>query len=228
MVTSVLQRPAMSRYDGVAAWYDDTFGARGEGGNGLQLRALLAGSSGHWLDVGCGTGAFFDILSSEGRSLVGVDLSADQLARAATHPVPLARADAAALPFAAGVFDGVTATYLHTDVDDVAPVFAEAARVLRPGGRVVYLGTHPCFVGPFVERRHDGRRVIHDGYRDASWHDASPFYGPGLRSRVGARHVPLAELLNAAIDAGLCLLHVDEPGDDDNVPLALAFVAAKR
>jgi hypothetical protein len=116
---------------------------------------------------------------------------------------------------------------VHTDVDDMAPVFAEAVRVLRPGGLLAYVGTHPCFVGHFVERRGDGRRVVHDGYFDAGWRDSSPFFGPGLRRRVGARHATLSELVNKLLATGVQLLEVVEPHTDEVVPSILALVAEK-
>ena len=175
----------------------------------------------------CGTGLHFEALRASGRALTGIDISADQLRIASTRHGRLVRADAARLPFAAGAFDGVSATYLHTDVDDIAPIFAEVARVLRPGGGFVYLGTHPCFIGHFADRRDDGRRVIDDGYSEARWHRSSRFRASGLRYRVGARHVPLAELLNSVLDAGLRLAHVEEPDTGEIVPGAIALVAHK-
>jgi SAM-dependent methyltransferase len=47
----------------------------------------------------------------------------------------------------------VVSLLTHTDLDHPEAAFAEAARVLRQGGRLSYVGTHPCFVTPFVERR---------------------------------------------------------------------------
>jgi len=41
--------------------------------------------------------------------------------------------------------------FAHTDVDDFAAVVREVARVLSPGGRFVYVGTHPCFVGRHID-----------------------------------------------------------------------------
>jgi SAM-dependent methyltransferase len=217
----------MARYDGHADWYHDQFEgyASAPGSSGLLLREVLGDAVGRWLDLACGTGLHFEALQAAGRAVVGIDLSADQLRVASVQSVPVVRGDATALPFAAGTFDGVSATYLHTDVDDVAPVFTEVARVLRPGGRFVYVGTHPCFVGHFVERRGDGRRVLHDGYFDAGWRDSSPFFGPGLRRRVGARHATLSELVNKLLATGLRLHEVLEPHNDEAVPMILALVA---
>jgi SAM-dependent methyltransferase len=219
----------MTRYDGHADWYHETFQgyASAPGSSGIVVREVLGDTGGRWLDVACGTGLHFDAIGAAGRHVVGVDLSEDQLRVAATDTVPLVRADATRLPFAAGAFDGVVATYVHTDVDDVGPIFDEAARVLRPGARFVYVGTHPCFVGHFVERRGDGRRVVHDGYFDAGWRDASPFFGPGLRRRVGERHATLSELVNKLLGTGLRLVEVIEPHTDEIVPWNLALVAEK-
>jgi SAM-dependent methyltransferase len=222
----------MARYDGHADWYHDQFEgyASAPGSSGLLLRELLGGRGGRWLDLACGTGLHFEALQASRREVVGLDLSTDQLRVASVHPVepvPLVQGDATILPFAGATFDGVAAAYVHTDVDDIAPVFAEAARVLRPGGRLVYVGTHPCFVGHFVERRGDGRRILHDGYFDTGWRDASPFFGPGLRRRVGERHATLSELVNKLLASGLRLREVVEPHSDEVVPGMLALAAEK-
>jgi hypothetical protein len=42
--------------------------------------------------------------------------------------------------------------FFHTDVEDFAVVAHQVARCLRPGGRFIYIGLHPCFIGPFVDR----------------------------------------------------------------------------
>jgi hypothetical protein len=104
---------------------------------------------------------------------------------------------------------------------------SEAQRVLVPGGRFVYVGTHPCFVGPFAERSaDDGSRRLHKGYRDAGWHNEGPGIGTtGLRHRVGVRHVPLADLANAMAGTGLMLERFAEDGGDDEFPDWLALAA---
>jgi SAM-dependent methyltransferase len=48
--------------------------------------------------------------------------------------------------------DLVVSEFTHTDVDDFAVLAAETRRVLRPGGRFVYVGLHPCFTGPLAEQ----------------------------------------------------------------------------
>ena len=142
-------------------------------------------------------------------------------------------ADATQLPFADESFQAVTSTYLHTDIEDIAPVFREAERVLRQGGRFLFIGTHPCFVGHFVELRDERTKVIHPGYRDARWHHDSPYVREqGVTRRVGYRHVPLAELIGALISSGLRLAQIEEPVEDhppaSDIPGMLALVAVKE
>jgi len=217
-----------ARYDGLADWYDSFI--RSEEVTPVALAALdrmLGSGPGRCLDVGCGTGIAFPTLAAQDWSVVGVDVSADQLAvahdRAQAAGARVVHADATQLPFADGSFEAVVSLLTHTDFDDMPAVFRECARVLAPGGRFVYVGVHPCFDGPMIERRADGPHLLHPGYRRAGWWpDAT---GP-VRSRVGAHHVPLAQLIGAVLDAGLRLEQIEEPGKDD-YPTLLALQASR-
>jgi demethylmenaquinone methyltransferase/2-methoxy-6-polyprenyl-1,4-benzoquinol methylase len=60
------------------------------------------------------------------------------LARAHTD-APLVRADVLHLPFRRASFDGVTCGFALRNVTDIGACFAETARVIRPGGRAVFL-----------------------------------------------------------------------------------------
>ncbi len=73
--------------------------------------------------------------------LCGVDLSPAQLAWARrNHPrVPLARADAARLPFADGTFDRVHCSWLLEHVPRPVPILREVRRVLKPGGYCLFV-----------------------------------------------------------------------------------------
>jgi SAM-dependent methyltransferase len=215
------------RYDGLADWYDREIGGLEVTRTALDAMARLVGAGpGTCLDLGCGTGVAIPRLRARGWRVVGVDLSGDQLRLASQRAGPpgasLVAADAAALPFADGSFDAVVSVLTHTDLDDPEAAFAEAARVLRRGGRVSYVGTHPCFVTPFVERRPTGTHRLHPGYRGRGWHHAGPGFGQGIRPRVGVHHLPLADLLGAALATGLRLIHLEEPGPDD-YPFLLAL-----
>jgi SAM-dependent methyltransferase len=220
-----------ARYDGLADWYDRfvTEATAYYGMVGAVAERLLGEGTGLCLDVGCGTGAHAALVRELGWRLVGLDISGDQLrvateSRRISHAVQ-ARADRA--PFVGACADAVLAVHIHTDVDDWEQVVREAARVLRPGGRLVYVGSHPCFIGSFAKFQQDGTCVLHPGYRERRLTFDGPGIGPhGVRTRVGERHVPLADLLMAVLHAGLRLDEIVEPGDGP-LPLLLGFSATK-
>jgi SAM-dependent methyltransferase len=98
------------------------------------------GAPGRALDLGCGSGVDDGYLAGAGFLVTGIDLSAEALRRARTvHPgVRFARADATRLPFGDGSFNLLTDRgCLHYLAAAERPRYAEeAARVLRPGGRL--------------------------------------------------------------------------------------------
>lgn len=213
-----------ARYDGLAAWYDD-YNASAARDNRESLVQMLGPGTGWCLDVGCGTGQYFDAIRSTGRSVVGLDRSLDQLRIARRRDQTVAQGDAAALPFADATFPTVVSLWASTDVDDWAQVMRETARVLQPGGRFVFYGAHPCFNGPHVQNRDDGARIVHPVYREAGRHEAAPWWSNGgVRQKLGMRHLPLSDLLNGVLGAGLSLEHVSEPREHA-VPYVLAFSA---
>jgi SAM-dependent methyltransferase len=119
-------------------------------------------------------------------------------------------ADAASLPLAEARLDAVVATLVHTDLDDWTAAVNEIGRVLRPGGRFVYVGVHPCFVGPFAERESAAVR-IHPGYSDTGRTFEGPGIGDGVRRRTGVHHRTIADLVNPLLPAGLHLTRLVEP-----------------
>jgi demethylmenaquinone methyltransferase/2-methoxy-6-polyprenyl-1,4-benzoquinol methylase len=90
------------------------------------------------LDLACGTGDLCRDLTAVGHRAVGLDLSAGMLAAADTG-CPLVRGDAAALPFPGRSIDGIVCGFALRNFVDLDAVFAECARVLRPGGRLAAL-----------------------------------------------------------------------------------------
>jgi ubiquinone/menaquinone biosynthesis C-methylase UbiE len=143
-----------ARYDGYADWYDSAFGYLSDGSAALLARLLGPPDAGHTicLDIGCGTGLHFEAVRSAGYTVIGVDLSGDQLRLAKTRNILVIQADARRLPLGDASVPAIVMTFTHTDIDDFPSAVAEAARVLRPGGRLVYLGAHPAFVGAFLGR----------------------------------------------------------------------------
>jgi SAM-dependent methyltransferase len=97
-------------------------------------------SAGDVLEIGVGTGLVAEALRGQAPALrlAGVDVAAGMLDRARDRlPGGLVRASALRLPFPDACLDGVVAVHVLHLVPDKALALAEAARVLRPGGRVV-------------------------------------------------------------------------------------------
>ena len=216
-----------ARYDGIADWYDTEFQpAPLESETWKTLVSLLGEGSGSLLDVGCGTGGYASGLEELGWDYTGVDSSEDMLRRAHEKGVAAVHADAAALPFEDAAFAAAVSIFTHTDVDDFSGLVREVFRVLRPGAPFVYIGVHPCFVGPHsvydVERR---TPELHPGwYRRTGRYDEAPgiWRASGVRVRVGASHLPLGLYLQTFLDAGLRLEQVEEPAERE-YSFGLAF-----
>jgi SAM-dependent methyltransferase len=207
-----------ARYDGLADWYDTEFQAAPlESETWRTLVELLGDGQGELVDVGCGTGGYAAGLAERGWTVTGVDHSEDMLRRARAKGVQAVRSEAAALPFEDASFDAAISIFTHTDVDDFAGLVREVARVLRPGSPFVYVGVHPCFIGPHSVYDVD-RQVpeLQPGwYRLTGRYTEAPGISrsSGLRIRVGASHLPLGLFLQTFLDAGLRLERVLEPAE---------------
>lgn len=113
----------------------------------MERRAkIVPRASGKVLELGCGGGANFQYYEA-GRvsSLNGIDPSPELLERARTA-IPANGIDFSighgvgeALPFADDSFDTVVTTFTLCSVTDPAQALAEARRVLKPGGRLLFL-----------------------------------------------------------------------------------------
>lgn len=99
------------------------------------------------VELACGTAFLSAGLARAGAHPVGVDVSRAQLDTARRHQrhhdvfFPLVEADAGRLPLRSGSFDLVVSEYGAAPWCEPAVWLAEAARLLRPGGRLVFL-TH--------------------------------------------------------------------------------------
>jgi SAM-dependent methyltransferase len=128
-----------------AAVYDPFLALGERRGMSDQRRALLAGASGRVLEIGAGTGANLTAYPSDLDTLVVTEPDpgmARRLKRNAARHRPDAQVlcvGAESLPFPDGAFDVVVSTLVLCTVPDPAAAVAEARRILRPGGRLLYL-----------------------------------------------------------------------------------------
>jgi SAM-dependent methyltransferase len=108
-------------------------------------RRLAARSPTRILEVAAGTGVLTREMASvlpDSVSIVATDLNQAMLDHAMTfgheRPVEWRQADAMQLPFEDGAFDAVTCQFGAMFFPDRAAAYAEARRVLRPGGLFIF------------------------------------------------------------------------------------------
>ena len=149
------------------------------------------------LDVACGTGDLCRALADAGYLPVGLDFSAGMLSAARTD-APLVRADALRMPLADASVDGATCGFALRNVVDLGLLFAEVARVVRPGGSIALLEVaHPDLAPLRWGHRLYFERVV-------------PIVGALLSDRDAYRYLPRSaaylperpELLAMVEDAG--------------------------
>ncbi|KUP96438.1 class I SAM-dependent methyltransferase [Thermobifida cellulosilytica] len=179
----------------------------------LGSPAQLAGR--RVLEIGCGAGQCGRWLRTQGvAEVVGIDVSARQLqhSRRIDEEVgcalPVVQADAQRLPFADAAFDVVCSAYgAFPFIPDARAALAEAARVLRPGGRLVFSVSHPirwCFPDDPGE---EGLRA-RDSYFDRRAYVEED--GQGRALYVEAHHT-IGDWVRAVTGAGLLLRDLVEP-----------------
>jgi demethylmenaquinone methyltransferase/2-methoxy-6-polyprenyl-1,4-benzoquinol methylase len=132
-------------FDGIASRYDLMNRLMTLGIDRSWRRAALAtldvDSTSTVLDLGCGTGDLTRAAAACGARVLGIDLSAGmlRLAAAADREGTYFRSDAAVLPVRDASIDGVVSGFAVRNFISFEDVVGECARVLKPGGRVVWL-----------------------------------------------------------------------------------------
>ena len=133
------------RWTIMAPAYDRMMRKTEEAGLLALRQGLVAEATGRVLEIGAGTGANFQHYDGGIESLVVTEPQPSmlrRLQRAAHEHAPHAqvlRAPAEDLPFDDNSFDTVVSTLVLCGVDDQPRALREARRVLRPGGRLLFL-----------------------------------------------------------------------------------------
>lgn len=162
-----------------------------------MVRALPVGRA---LDAGCGTGRHAGFLAGLGFDTIGVDATAAMLdaARESYPSVDFRQGRMEDLPVESGSVDLVVSALAVCHAPDLEAVFAELARVVRPGGAVIVSDPHPMTVqlgGVAGFRARDG---------SGSTSGLMLPYVPNLIH-------PLHTYVNAALAAGLEIVECQEP-----------------
>lgn len=132
------------------------------------------------IELGCGTGYVSAWMARRGADVVGIDNSAEQLATARRlaeqHEVALTlhHGNAETVPEPDGSFDFAVSEYGAAIWCDPYVWIPEAARLLRPGGRLVFLGSHPLSIVCTPPNGDVTDRVLHRSWFDlhrSDWRD---------------------------------------------------------
>ncbi len=199
-----------------AGWWQEGFTEGADAEYEEQILPLaaqhLAGAR-HVLDVGCGEGQVSRLAARLGAEVIGVDPTWNCVRVAAERGTSVARAGAAALPFADASFDAVVACLVFEHIRDVDEAIAEVARVLQPGGRFCFFLNHPLLQTP------------NSGWIDDQFLDPPEQYwriGPYLVEDetieevekgvfIPFIHRPLSRYVNTLAANGLLLERMEEP-----------------
>jgi SAM-dependent methyltransferase len=187
------------------------------------LQSLLGPPEGLVVEIGCGEGRVGRGLLALGHPVVGVEQSATlaRAARDADPPLTVVRGDAARLPFADAVADTVVACMSLHDVDDLNATLADAARVLRTGGRLCVAMVHPFASAQDTATMHSDQVVVSEPYLEERRFD-DHVERDGLEMTFVSVHRPLGAYITAFIDAGFSLRALGEYG---NKPIPWLLVA---
>ena len=167
------------------------------------------------LEIGCGAAQGARWLVAQGARVTALDVSMGQLrqsreldARTGTRVDRLLQADAQALPLADASYDVVVSAFGGIPfVADSAGVMAQCARVLRPGGRLVFSVTHPLRWA-FPDDPGPAGLTVRQSYFDRTPYVEVDEAG---RAVYVEHHRTLGDRIRDLVGAGLVLQDVIEP-----------------
>ncbi len=144
--------PKDTSWGKVADWYeehlqgDDTYHGKVIAPNITRMLGAQKGMQ--ILDLACGEGYFTRLIAQSGAEVSGADIARELVRKAqkASPAIHYYTAAAEKLDFAKDdSFDAITCVLALQNIEGFGAVFKECARVLKPGGRLLFVLNHPAF-----------------------------------------------------------------------------------
>lgn len=168
----------------------------------------------HVAELGCGGGQLgIGVATAGAEHVVGVDLSRSQLDYAQERvgefdaDVSLVEGDITHLPLTADSADVVVSAYAFQWIEDLGNVFAEAARILRADGALVFSCPHP-FYGVFEPEERELGRSYHEPGAERTTE-------PGISAEQIIYRRRVSDIHRALCETGFSLERLVEPGRAD-------------
>jgi ubiquinone/menaquinone biosynthesis C-methylase UbiE len=240
----------------VAGWYDQLVGEKGSDYHQNviipgALRLLAPQKGEKIIDVACGQGVFSRELAKAGAAVTGVDAAENLIkaARSRSSNIKYLVADAADLKMIdSNSFNTASCIMAIQNMEPLAKIIGEMARVLTTNGRLLLVMSHPCFRIPrqsgwgFDEKRKLQYRRV-DSYLSAQKIPIQMHPGAAPSKLTWTFHRPLTDYFQALHESGFAVTKLEEwvshrqskPGSTsrmenrsrDEIPMFLGLTAAK-
>jgi SAM-dependent methyltransferase len=164
------------------------------------------------LDIGCGEGRFSRVLRRLGAETVGLEPTGPLLRHAAQDGGLYAGASGTSLPIRSGTFDLAVLYLVLIDIEAFEVAIQEAARVLKPGGRLAVVNITSMSTASTSENmwiRDANRKKLGRFVEQYSIPRSQIEAWNGIRIRN--YHRPLEMYMRAYLEAGFILRSFDEP-----------------
>jgi len=227
--SKIRNRP--THWSPVATWYDDLVGDAGSDYNQHvvlpgTLRLLNPQPSQKILDLACGQGVLCRLLAQKSAHATGVDAAPDLIKIARDRNSALSTQHSALPTYFEGDarnlnflpeshFDSAACILAIQNIHPIAPVFENAARVLKPNAHFVLVLMHPHFRSPKEtswawdeEKKIQYRRV--DRYLIPRKHPITTHPGQKTGEYTWTFHKPLADYVKALRNAGFLIDAIEE------------------
>lgn len=112
------------------------------------------------LDLGCGDGYDLEQMNLKGASIYGIDASEEMIciAKEKNHEGDIRVGTFEKIPFPDNIFDVVISKWAFQTSANIDPIYKEICRVLKPGGKLIYLTGHPT--RQFMEKKREEQELF--------------------------------------------------------------------